>query len=249
MLADTLRECAGKRQVDSDGAITTLELLPPATPEQVRALEARLPSPLPDEIREALAVTTGFVEGPVESFSLLDLEGFGLEAVFPDAYSIAHDGYGNYWVLDLLPSTIAWGPVYYACHDPAVIAYQAPSVEAFVKDLVARAADHPGSAINEVHEEVVMRLWRDHSSLIPQPVAAAGSNPLLREFAATLAPDTLIADLREARLGSGFPWGRYGPRTDIQRFGTHPIWAIAKPAAEPGLLARLYRALTELDGR
>ena len=240
MLADTLRACAGQRLVDSDGEVTTLKLLPPATPQQVRALEARIPSPLPDEIRDALAVTTGFVESPVESFSLLDLEGFGLEEVFPDAYSIAHDGYGNYWVLDMLPNTTAWGPVYYACHDPAVIAYQAPSVEAFVKDLVARAADHPESLINEVHENVVMRLWRDHAALIPQPAAASSSDPVLRELAGTVAPDALIADLREARLGSGFAWGLYGPRTDIQRFGTHPIWAITKPAAKPGLLARLF---------
>ncbi len=240
MLADTLREIAGKRQVDSDGNVTVFQLLPPATAEQIRALEARLPSPLPDEIRAALAVTTGFVEPPVESFSLLDLEGFGLEEVFPDAYSLAHDGFGNYWVLDMLPGTSVWGPVYFACHDPAVIAYQSPSIEAFVRDLVDRAPDHPESPINRVHDDVVMRLWSDHSALIAQPAAAASTDPTLREFASSLSPDALIADLRKPSIGSGFSWGLHGPRTDIRRFGAEPLWALTRPPAKPGFFARLF---------
>src|SRR5688572_27132888 len=103
MLAETLRSIAGKKLVDTDGNVEVIELLPPATDAQIRALEVAVRGPLPDEIRAALAVTTGLANGPLESFSILDLEGFGLEEVFPNAYSIAHDGYGNYWVLDVLP--------------------------------------------------------------------------------------------------------------------------------------------------
>ena len=88
---------------------------------------------------------------PLESFSLLDLEGFGLEEAFPQAYSIAHDGYGNYWVLDLLPGDGAWGPVFYACHDPAVIGYQAETIETFLADVVAMW--RPGrSPVDRMHE-------------------------------------------------------------------------------------------------
>src|SRR5688572_27745772 len=137
MLADALREIDGRRLVDADGEETIVKLQPPATDEQLRRLQAGLPCPLPDEIRDALRVTTGLADGPLESFSLLDLEGFGLEEAFPHAYSLAHDGYGNYWVLDLLPGSTDWGPVFYACHDPPVIAYQAPSIEAFLRDAVA----------------------------------------------------------------------------------------------------------------
>ena len=57
MLADTLKAIAGQRLVDTDGDVTHLELLPPATEQQIRELEAKLPGPLPDEIRAALAVT------------------------------------------------------------------------------------------------------------------------------------------------------------------------------------------------
>jgi len=240
MLADTLKAIAGQRLVDTDGDVTHLELLPPATEQQIRELEAKLPGPLPDEIRAALAVTTGFANGPLESFALLDLEGFGLGEAFPHPYSIAHDGFGNYWILDVLPDATEWGPVFYACHDPAVIAYQAPSIEQFVKDVVAMAPDDTRSPINRVHETVVDTLWRDHAALITQAAAAASSDPTLRDFAECLTPDAVIADLRDPRPGSGFAWGMFGPRTDIQRFGTHRMWALTRPPDKPGFFSRLF---------
>ncbi len=239
VLADTLRAIAGKRLVDTDGEATVLELLAPATDAQVRALEAALHGPLPDEIRAALTVTTGFANGPLESFSILDLEGFGLEEVFPHAYSIAHDGYGNYWVLDVLPGADDWGPVFYACHDPAVIAYQAPSIDAFVQDLVALPPDDPRSPIDRVHDHIVHELWRG-DRLIAQPTAIASSDPALREFASSLEPAALIADLRSPQLGDGFAWGKFGPRTTVQRHGTDRLWAITRPPAKPGLIARIF---------
>jgi hypothetical protein len=52
-----------------------------------------------------------------------------------------------------------------------------------------------------VRDEVVHGLWRDESSLIAQPVAASSSDAVLRELAASLAPDALIADLASQ------PWG------------------------------------------
>jgi len=239
MLADTLKAIAGQRLVDTDGDVTHLELLPPATEQQIRELEAKLPGPLPDEIRAALAVTSGFANGPLESFALLDLEGFGLDEAFPHPYSIAHDGFGNYWILDVLPGATDWGPVFFACHDPAVIAYQAPSIDQFVKDVVSMAPDDARSPVNHVHETVVNTLWRDQSALIARPAAAASPDPTLRDFAECLTPDALVADLRDPHPGSGFAWGMYGPRTDIQRFGTHRLWALTRPPAKPGFFARL----------
>jgi cell wall assembly regulator SMI1 len=239
MLADMLRSLAGLRLTDEDGQAHLLELRPPATDAEIRRLEETLPAPLPEEMRAALGVTTGLENGPLESFSLLDLEGFGLEEAFPHAYSIAHDGSGNYWVLDLLPGDGAWGPVFYACHDPPVIGYQAETIEAFLGDVVARW--RPGrSPVDRMREEEVHRIWRDHPGLLTPDGAAGSDDPVLAGFAATLPAEARIADLRRARFGEGFAWGRFGPRTDIRRAGQERLWAIIPPERKPGLLRRLF---------
>lgn len=239
MLADMLRSLAGLQLTDEDGQAHVLELRPPATDAEIRRLEQALPAPLPDEMRAALGVTTGLENGPLESFSLLDLEGFGLEEAFPQAYSIAHDGSGNYWVLDLLPGDGAWSPVFYACHDPPVIGYQAETIEAFLGDVVAMW--RPGrSPVDRMHEEEVHRIWRDDSSLLTPAGVAGSEDPVLAGFAATLPADARIADLRRARYGEGFAWGRFGPRTEIRRAGRERLWALIPPERKPGLLRRLF---------
>ena len=46
-LADALRALAGRRLTDADGETHALELLPPASAEELRVLESKLPGPLP----------------------------------------------------------------------------------------------------------------------------------------------------------------------------------------------------------
>jgi hypothetical protein len=237
MLAATLRSLAGLRLTDDDGDEHVLELLPPASNAEVRAIEAAMPCPLPDEIRDALRVSKGLANGPLESFSLVDLEGFGLDEAFPHAYSIAHDGFGNYWVLDLLPGSTVWGPVFYACHDPPVIAFQAPTVEQFLLDAVAIWRSGPRSPVEAVREDVVHRIWRESSA---PPAADAAENAAVRAFAAGLPQDAVIADLRQPSVGDGFAWGRFGPRTTIRRAGEEPIWALIPPERKPGLFQRIF---------
>src|SRR3954471_9467771 len=101
MIADALRRVAGLRLTDEDGHEHTLTLQPPATEDEIRELETRLQCPLPGDIRDALRVSRGFADRQSESFSLLHHEALGLEDLIPHAYSIAYDGFGNYWVLDL----------------------------------------------------------------------------------------------------------------------------------------------------
>jgi hypothetical protein len=240
-LASTLQSLRGRRLHDEDGHEHVLELLPPATEAELARLAASLPAPLPGDMREALLVSKGLANGPLESFSLLDLEGFGLEEAFPFAYSIGHDGFGNYWVLDVLPDASSWGPVFYACHDPAVIAWQAGTVERFLLDVVAMWELGPRSPVDLVHEETVHRLWREHAALRPVADLAASDDSVLREFAATLPASAVVADLRRASVGDGFAWGRFGPRTEIRRAGREPVWALIPPERKPGLWQRLFK--------
>jgi len=241
MLADLLRQLAGLRLTDDDGNDRVLELEAPATEDEIQTLAARLPCPLPDDVRQALRVSKGFLNGPLESFSLVDLEGFGLEEMLPHAYSIAHDGYGNYWVLDLLPSTTTWGPVFYVCHDPPVLLYQAPTIAAFLNDVVAMWQPGTRSPVDVVHEDVTHRIWSENPDLATPASLQQSTDGVLRAFAGTLPPTALVADLRQPMLGRGFSWGRFGPRTTIRRAGEERVWALIPPESKPGFLARLFK--------
>jgi cell wall assembly regulator SMI1 len=245
MLADTLRSIDGLRLTDQKGVAHTITLRPPATDADMAKIEAGAPGPLPADIRDALRVSTGLAEGPLEAFSLVDLEGFGLEEAFPCAWSVAHDGTGNFWILDLLPGAAEWGPVLYACHDPAVIAWQASSLDDFLRDVVALWRPGSKSPVDRVTGEVVHQVWRDQADLIEPAAAAASEDPVLRDFAATLPPAARIADLRQGAVGQGFAWGLFGSRTEIRRAGLARVWALVPPAPRPGLLKRLFGAHTQ----
>jgi hypothetical protein len=240
MIADVLRQFAGLRLKDQAGHDQIIELQPPASDAEIQALEDRLPCRIPDDIRDALRVSKGLANGPLESFSLVDLEGFGFEELLPHAYSIAHDGFGNYWVLDLLPGAATWGPVFYVCHDPPVLAYQSPTIEVFLEDTVGMWRPGPRSCVDVVHEEVVSRIWRDNPDVMTPAVLQESPDPILRAFAAPLPPTALVADLRHPALGQGFAWGRFGPRTTVRRAGTERVWAIIPPDRKRGIFARLF---------
>lgn len=241
MLADALRRVAGTRLVDEDGNEEILELLPSATEAEIAEAESELSLPLPTELREAMRVSSGFANGPLESFGFLDLAGFGMEDVFPHAFPLGHDGFGNYWVLDLLPDVDACGPVFFACHDPPVIAFQSESAAAFVGEVLALWQPGPRSPVDLVHEDVTSSIWAGSSGLIDRAAAlSAADDPALKEFAEDFQPEAVFADLRAPEIGDGFPWGRFGPRTEWRRAGTLRIWAAVPPPRRPGLLSRLF---------
>ena len=83
------------------------------------------------------------------------------------------------------------------------------------------------------------RIWRDRPEP-GAPAAAAGGDPVLAAFAASLPPAAVIGDLRRAALGDGFAWGWFGPRTAIRRAGNERLWGLVPPEPKPGLLRRLF---------
>ena len=239
MLAETLREVAGARLVDDDGREETLQLLPPATDAEIAEAEDAYSVPLPTELREAMRVTAGFANGPLESLGFLDHAGFGMDDVFPNAYPLGHDGFGNYWVLDLLPDQDECGPVFYACHDPPVIAFQSASASAFVREVVALHQSGPRSSVDVVHEDVTSAIWSSNAGLMSYADASASGDAVVQDFAAGFPPEAVFADLRAPKVGEGFSWGRFGPRAEWTRAGAHRLWAVVPPQRR-GLLSRLF---------
>ncbi|NNM06337.1 MAG: SMI1/KNR4 family protein, partial [Gemmatimonadetes bacterium] len=214
---------------DEDGREERLELLPPATDAEIAAIEASFSISLPAELREALRVSAGFANGPIESLGFLDVDGFGMEDVFPHAYPVGHDGFGNYWILDLLPDKDDCGPVFFACHDPPVIAFQSADLSDFVQEVVALWKPGHHSSVDIVHEEVTSSIWTSNTGIMNRETALSSADAVIAEFASSFPDEAMFADLRLPKIGDGFSWGRYGPRTEWRRAGARRLWVTVPP--------------------
>jgi cell wall assembly regulator SMI1 len=206
--------------------------------DEIRQLESDLGFRLPGELSELLVHCTG-LDGLLDT--IIDFTGrsmsFGFEEAFPRCVPLAGDGCGNFWVLDVSPEGAAVAPVFFACHDPPVVLYQAPSLAAFLTEVVRKFRPPHRSLVDDVCEDRLFEVWRKNPGTITL-AEAAGGDPVLQEFAATLEDRFQIVDLRTAPIGMGFSWGRYGPRPEMRRHGDHRLFAYAAPERR-GLWARL----------
>jgi hypothetical protein len=234
---EIIRQAQADTLVDEDGRVVTMELLPGLSREELEDFARQLPCRIPGEIAELLGACRGFY-GTVEQvdFTGRDLM-FEFEAVFPFGLPIAADGYGNFWVVDLHPATTEWGPIYFACHDAPVILYQADSLEQFLSELFRMFKPPHRSLVDDVHEDRIAHVWRTNPGVLSYEQCLHSDDPVLSAFARELDSSFQIIDLRRAKPGEGFSWGRYGPRALVKRFGTHAVFAYQK---RKGLFFRLF---------
>jgi hypothetical protein len=130
-------------------------------------------------------------------------------------------------------------PVYFCCHDAPVMLVQAASIPQFVSEVFRMYVPPHKSLVNDVHEDSVFDVWRKNPGVLAHAQALASADPDIRAFAAGLDAGFEVIDLREAPIGMGFSWGRYGPKTEVIRFGSQPIFAYRRPA-KTGVLTRLF---------
>jgi hypothetical protein len=222
---EIIRQAQADALVDEDGRAVTLELLPGLSRSELEDFARQVPCRVPPEIAELLGACRGFY-GTVEQvdFTGRDLS-FEFEAVFPYGLPIAADGYGNFWVVDLGPDTVRWGPIYFACHDAPVILYQASSLEEFLSELFRMFKPPHRSLIDDVHEDRLARVWQTNPGVLSYEQCLQSDDQILSAFARELDDSFQIIDLRRAKPGDGFSWGRYGPNTVVERFGMHAVFA------------------------
>jgi hypothetical protein len=220
-------------EIERAGA--TIERAPGLTPTEIDAIESEVGAPLPPGVRTLLEHTAR-VDG-----ADIDLDFAGLvdavatEDFFPAALPIAGDGAGNFWVVEIVPGAEA-APVFFLAHDPPVLAYQSPDVGTFLHEALTPDA----SAVADVRERAVFRIWRENPGELDRATALAGDDEL-RRFAESLDDRFTFVDLRRPQVGDGFSWGRHGPRTEMRRDGDARLYAYAAPEKKPGLLRRLIR--------
>jgi len=237
---EIIRRARAGTLIDEDGNVVTLELLPGLSYRELQGFAEQVPCRIPPEIAELLGACRGFY-GTIEEveFTGRDLA-FEFEAAFPYGHPIAADGYGNFWVVDLRPGTTTWGPIYFACHDAPVILYQADSLDRFLRELFRMFEPPHQSLIGDVHEDRLARVWQTNPGVLSREQCLRSEDPILSAFARELDESFQIIDLRLAKPGDGFSWGRYGPKTQILRFGTHAVFAYKKPAS---IISRLLGRL------
>jgi hypothetical protein len=153
---------------------------------------------------------------------------FSKPELFPHGFPVAADGFGNFWVADLSAASTAIGPIYYACHDPPIVAYQSATLGQFLEDLFKLNLPPHESPIDDVHERESVEIWKRGPGVLGLEAARASADPVLASFARGLPEGFSVSDLRAAKIGDGFAWGRFGPETRIVRHGTLPVWGFGK---------------------
>jgi SMI1 / KNR4 family (SUKH-1) len=232
-----IRQAQARTLIDEDGHVVTLELLPGLSRAEIRDFARRVPCRVPEEITELLAACGG-VEGVIDQVDFAGrIPTFEFEGAFPDGLPLASDGFGNFWLVDLHPESTRWGPIYFVCHDAPVILYQSDTLEEFLIELFRMLEPPHESLIDDVHEDRLARVWRTNPGVLSYEQCLGSEDPVLSAFARTLDESFQLIDLRHAKPGDGFSWGRYGPNTQIRRFGTHAVFAYQK---RKSIISRLF---------
>ena len=222
---EIVKEAQGTKFEDEDGNVVELKLLPPLNSEEIKGLQSSIPCPIPDEVMELLLYCRGF-EGILDWVDFSGtMGGYGGLEIFPHPVSIAHDGFGNFWIVDLTKDSKSWGPIFFACHDAPVIIFQTSSLSHFISEAIRLVTPPWESEINDVHDKYHDRVWRENPRMLSYAQCVESGDQELKEFAVSLGESFLFIDMRNAKVGDGFSWGRYGPRTVTKRFKDKRIFA------------------------
>ena len=184
---EEIEHARSQKLVDEDGDPVELVTLAPLAEQEIAVLAERLAerlgAPLPAELVELLRRCGGLesVLAQVDFSGRTFIEGFEALEIFPHGLPIAHDGCGNFWVLDLSPHAPDTAPLYFACHDPPVILYQSPSLAHFVCELLHIYIPPHKSAVDDVHEDRLFDVWRKNPGTMSPAAALASIDPVLRD--------------------------------------------------------------------
>lgn len=228
------------KYVTEDGDEYEVGLLPGMNEQKIVDFTNRLPEKrLPEDISALLRFARGFRFSPLDEVTFDGLDMFGLERLFPCSVQLAGDGFGNFWILDI-DNQGNWGPVFYVCHDPAVVVMHSASLAEFISHVDEFGKVLSTSHLDKVHEGIVNEIWGTGQNLIDYAAAVQSADSVLKEFATRAGQDYMIADLRAAVNGAGFSWGQFGANVDSAiRHESEYLWAIKMPEKRKGWLSRL----------
>ncbi|MBB3696560.1 hypothetical protein KMW28_23985 [Flammeovirga yaeyamensis] len=124
---------------------------------------------------------------------------------------ISNDGAGNSWVIEVSPNQECKA-VYFCCHDPAILLKQSNSLIEFFQQIIE-------DELFLIEEELVI------------PIKEIDTN-LLNEFSlddkSKLKEKVLVDLSSNMKVGQGFDWDKFGPRTTIIKHKSKEMWLLLK---------------------
>lgn len=219
-----LQAILAKTYKNEDGETFALKALPGLTDEEVEDFRLHLPSArLPAEVEELVRFARGFDYG----FETVRFDQFRAESpydfFYTDSIELMGDGAGNCWILDIAPDG-AWGPVYYNCHEDAVIIRHSDNLLQFLRHVDAWLEKPDASHISRVLEKV----YTISDGKTPLPSNPQDLPVFPPEMLARVPANHLIADLTHARNATGFSWKKYSRNGGtIVRHPHRPAWLLA----------------------
>jgi hypothetical protein len=203
------------------------------TPEELQALQSRLPGIMPPEIIELLEYASGF---ETKGLDPVDFTGhantFNVPQLVPYGMAIAASIEGNLWIQDV--SRIGkWGGVFYVCHDPPIFGVHFDSLE----DFLAVATD--GDALIESASRLTDAIWARRPEGVGLEPVRRSPDPELARFAQSLPADFRLFDLRAASEARGFVFP--DPVSDtIRRADDLLVFGIRKGTESKGWVRRVF---------
>lgn len=150
---------------NEDGENYTLDFQDGLTDSEIEKLAQSFPSKIIDsEIKEILKETRGWSGYGLEQVDFSSIGQFGLNEISPNSISLGNDGWGNYWILDILNDG-SLGNVFYACHDPAVLIKYSDNLNEFLNTLIEFYESPSENYLNEIYNNVVFEIWENDGKI------------------------------------------------------------------------------------
>lgn len=223
--------------IDEDGESYQLEFQDGLSDSAIEELKGQFPNKkIDNELIEILKETRGWDGYGPEMIYFDSIGEFGFWELSDNCLTLGHDGFGNYWILDL-DKNGNLGKVFFACHDPAVFVIHSQNLNEYLNHLLEFYQNPDKCHLNEIHDKTVLDIW-DENKLCISKTDFQNTN---KEFIGFLSKyegnEWTVADLRNGKNKDGFAWGRFGENQFTERHSTELVWIMKNK--KKGFLSRL----------
>lgn len=235
---EIIRKLRNSTFTDEDGEGYSLEFQNGLSESEIEELSKSFPNgTIASELAEILKETRGWDGYGPEQVDFSAIGQFGFLELSPNSITLGHDGFGNFWILDILNDS-SLGNIYYACHDPAVLVKYSNNINEFLNSLIEFYESPSENYLNEIHDKTVFEIWKNGGNIFEKDEFVSKNKEFegfLKEFE---GDNWMIADLRNSKNKDGFAWGKFGPNNLTKRHYDQLIWVIKKK--EKGLFKKLF---------